>query len=89
MRYHVGTLFQFNAYSISFRYKITFYHVHTMFYTGRPKSRRGTTTLVEVTRSPFSQLPAFGDFVSGFDAFSLSQSQHTFWEYGNYRNDSI
>ena len=30
-----------------------------------------TTTLVEVTRSPFSRLLAFGDFVSGFGAFRL------------------
>ena len=30
-----------------------------------------TITLVEVTRSPFSRLLVFGDFVSGFGAFRL------------------
>ena len=76
---HIGTLFQFNVYSYPFLTSLTFYHVHTMFYMGRLKSWRQHYYLGRGHLFPFFlHLLAFGDFVSGFDAFSLPQSQQTF-----------
>ena len=68
---HVGTLFQFNVYSYPSLIKLLFIMCTSCFTWDAWNSDDDTTTLVEVTRSPFSRLLAYGDFVSGFGAFRL------------------
>ena len=66
-----GTLFQFNVYSYSYLIKLLFIMCTPCFAWDAWSPDDDTTTLVEVTRSPFSRLLAFGGFVSGFGTFRL------------------
>ena len=68
---HVGTLFQFNVYSYPYLIKLLFIMCTPCFTWDAWSPDNDTTTLVEVTRSPFSRLLAFGDFVPGFGTFRL------------------
>ena len=68
---HVGTLFQFNVYSYPYLIKVLFIMCTPCFTWDAWNPDDDTTTLVEVTRFPFSRLLAFGDFVSGFGALRL------------------
>ena len=66
-----GTLFQFNVYSYPYLIKLLFIMCTPCFAWDAWSPDDDTTTLVEVTRSPFSRLLAFGGFVSGFGTFRL------------------